>query len=390
MTLDSILQSNSSLLGQNFSELGKPARWLRKKVFLAYDKKEWKVVRLNWFQRILRHVFGAYRSTHLQKVILQLKKYEFKQEWRDDSLDKRLRALWKKAYPNQRCPQYAIKLGNCPDTKQAGVICFAEKHTDYHFRRFIGKTITEHYRPGDIILVEGKPQGRILHAKDSAQTKYVNPDWEIQGWEPAGYSPNHDFNREAKEKVKVIDDFLDKMLKIMNSHQVCTEEEYQVFEREIQLFRKQLPDLVMFFFKPQEREKNLKSTYDRLDFVLKQLKEKEYTKLEGRYALGKTLDMIRSEANRAQYYNPISNKDQRCIKENYSKRNASMISLIQKYRKEGKKVFIIGGGAHFFTVGNSNASSVQKELSHHNNQIFVAEKKFLKYFKKGNRHVTVI
>lgn len=63
---------DSALRGVNIHSLGKGSCCGKK--YLAFDaSKGWSVKRLNWFQCLLRFIFGCYRETHLSTIKRQIK-----------------------------------------------------------------------------------------------------------------------------------------------------------------------------------------------------------------------------------------------------------------------------------------------------------------------------
>lgn len=59
-------------------------------------------------------------------------------------------------------------------------------------------------------------------------------------------------------------------------------------------------------------------------------------------------------------------------------RNASLINEVAKYRKEGRRVFIIAGASHFlqFPAPHKSSANVKKALQEHKFIIITRKKKF--------------
>ncbi|WP_068467336.1 hypothetical protein [Candidatus Protochlamydia phocaeensis] len=97
--------SLSQALNQEFPQgyyegLGQ-GNWLKwQKSYLSHTHEGWRIVHLNLFQRIARHLFGSYASTHLKVVTHYLS------QERDLSpvLLNRMRTVWQKNYPQHPCP----------------------------------------------------------------------------------------------------------------------------------------------------------------------------------------------------------------------------------------------------------------------------------------------
>lgn len=85
-----------------FEELGKKASKDRRKVYLAFNQKRgWHDIRLNRFQRFLRILFGAYKSSHLEFVAKKLADPALASP---ENLKRRINSLWVKTYPLAKSP----------------------------------------------------------------------------------------------------------------------------------------------------------------------------------------------------------------------------------------------------------------------------------------------
>lgn len=148
MKLTECLVKHNSLIGPVCNGLGKSrgSFFGRTKVMLSFsDKKGWNILKLNLCQLFLRKVFGAYSSTHLNRVTKKINEIDLAPN--EAACQARIQTLWTK--------KKVIGKGNT-NLSDAKVICFAETHDDLSFRATIAQTVNAMYRPGDIVLVEGQ------------------------------------------------------------------------------------------------------------------------------------------------------------------------------------------------------------------------------------------
>ena len=79
---------------------GKSSSWRRN--YLSYDstQNQWSIISLNFFERIGRKVFGLFKNTHLNNVIVPLQQLENLPE----GLISRMNQIWQKAHPGESQP----------------------------------------------------------------------------------------------------------------------------------------------------------------------------------------------------------------------------------------------------------------------------------------------
>jgi hypothetical protein len=299
--------------------------------------------------------------------------------------------LWNQIHPKQRLPQYVTKLGNCANDDQVEVFGFAEDHTDPGFRKYIGEVINRNYRPGDMILIEDVHHQKSK-AKDNELTKYVNPEFDVWGWEPPGelVSNKAGFYQKTAEKLKVTEEFVNEISALLDTDKKCTPAEYAVIEQKVHIFQDKIPALVSFFYESEERANEIKQINSLLDLFLSKLNKNEISPPKAAYGFCEVINKHIEERANTMQYKHTSSDDGRILLAANPSRNQSIIGLVQQYRQEGKRVFIIGGANHLLGTGAWDASAVQKELSNHQFQIHVTEKLFSPKYKRGNRHLQLI
>jgi hypothetical protein len=208
-SLEKALQDYTNILGQDYENLGKTQGsccLFRKKNLLSYDvKKGWDVVQLGWIELFLRKL-GFFKSTHLKNVAREWATLKATTDYSNKTLNKHIKNLWKKTYPQQNYPSYFVALGNTAP-KQASVKLFCEEHGDLQLRQAFGKKINKTHKSNDSILVESMSCEKKGMAWDCLQTNFVIWNFGIQGWEPSnietslteGLGPQH-------KKLKNFDD----------------------------------------------------------------------------------------------------------------------------------------------------------------------------------------
>ena len=87
---------------QNYASLGTSHGLLRKKTYLAYnDQAGWQLTHLNIFKRIARF-FGAYQSTHLNKVMPFIQR---ENDVRTIRISNKMIDTWNRTYPKAALPK---------------------------------------------------------------------------------------------------------------------------------------------------------------------------------------------------------------------------------------------------------------------------------------------
>lgn len=168
--------------------------WYKSKSYFSFDKSgNLEIVHLNLIQRIVRQLFGLYPETHLRNVILNWNVYQSKHGLINSELNKKLSILWALHHSDSILiqPPEVFFFGNA-NIGDAEVIGVCQLFSDSTNSKFCGKILSENYRDGDIILVEGVDRGVRISPLQDMQTIQLPSSAEIYGWEPQGYSAYRD------------------------------------------------------------------------------------------------------------------------------------------------------------------------------------------------------
>lgn len=352
-SIQACIAQNAEIIGKNFESVGKSVPWHGRKVYLSYNTHNgWEVLQLNIFQRFLRATGFFYRDSHLKHIQAAWKNEKI----HDASLKKQhplnqiIKTLWNKHY-------YLIARGNSHPEK-AKIFCFGEAHGDYRFRKTIANFIDENYKVGDIILVEGCPVGEI--SLKNKWTRYLKgKDYIVQGWEPTHVNLGKFFLFEATEKTSERIDELGELLADIKTacpeNDICTKEELNKLKVPFDAFIAEYPSLAEYFLVPnneiQVKVKILKRVFSDL----------EAGELSGQELYGLALIVLQDFANNYekvlyhhrqlldQLHDQNLEKLYEEFEEHNKERNKVMCEEIDKGLNAGKKVFVIGGEAHFLT-----------------------------------------
>lgn len=358
-SLHEILALHTESLGNNYENLGKTVGscfWKKKKILLSYhEKKGWNVVQLDCISLLLRKL-GFFKSTHLKTIVKKWEIVKATTDYANPTLNKKIKALWKKSYPQQDFPSYYVILGNC-DPKTAEIKLFCEEHTDQIVRKALGKKINQDYQHGDKILVEVLPAGKISTAEEHRQTQYVKPDYVIQGWEPENIATLeiemlgeqkiafNNFFAAMKDcldfEIKKVNDlaiFIDKIVYFIKlyveSAKYCIKEKIDSITSEkiakIKNFLQELNTLVA-----------IHQTVDNTDFRVK---------LFELYFLIEEMKDQLTIAIEKTYMHNLKPENVKKIVEFFKKRNKSLGKEIDLNCKSEHKVFVIAGMAHFLKL----------------------------------------
>lgn len=180
----SSISSNIHLLGEYSKSHRFPSKHL-----LSVDKNgEWKIRTLNTIQLLLRKIFGCYKDTHLNTIATAWNAYQCKHGNVCPELNDKIAQIWAKHHSTPILSPLAkvVYFGNSK-LSDADVIGICQLHSDPKAAKFTAKIITENYREGDVILVEGIDADKMVTADTIPQTLYFPKNAEIQGWEPVGF-----------------------------------------------------------------------------------------------------------------------------------------------------------------------------------------------------------
>jgi len=395
--------SNLSYLNANLQSLGKYSRkglfW--SKSFLSYDKNgDWKVLQLNIIQVIARKLFGCYKETRLEKVIFGWNDYQAVHGNVCPELSEKLGSLWAKTHPKQillPSPE-VFSFGNAK-LKDAEVIGICELFSDPDNSKFCGKILSEHYRDGDVILVEGVDANTKIAAKQVQQTMFLSKPAEIYGWEPVGFkelseavfestisienqfqsssaiilkllcnvnflaNPNEfKFNNSAVdalglntiEKAKLWEDLLNSSVKnFLNSLDKINERFADNNQTTSEIIQSNItPNSPPADFKTNYHN-FLQTSKDKADcyLLISSLKDvhNQYSKL----------------LQKKKYSSMWSVAQNNFFKNTWGVRQESLCNEVSQNRELKKRVFVCAGAAHFFPNKGKNSSEVIATISEH-------------------------
>lgn len=342
LTLDECLKQNGQNLGADFFHLGRKVGYgclNRRKVLLSYKERSgWKIVFLNPLQLFFRRFFSAYKSTYFNHIFFHLNAIETK-EGATEKCFIRIQDLWIK--------KHLRMVGNSEiGSSAAEVVCFAERHLDEVLRSAFCRLIDQHYRKGDVILVEGLEAEKRKPLKKLFQTKYVKIDGYGYGWEPKDFEKLSRALLENRRQYRLLSQSLHHIKrKIPHNH--LTEEEIRILEKEIELLIKKI-FLLSRYYKGHDPSFAQKSA-QLIQAVFLELKNGLSSGKNLLYVVAKIFAELENEKERALYRNMKETDFQEIIR-GAPRRNASLIQQIEKARNENKRVFVIGGAAHFLQV----------------------------------------
>lgn len=332
--LQTVLQTKQNILGKDCKNLGKRKGFLHfHKVMLSYDAQAgWNVKELNIFQLIFRKIFGAYKSTHLKNIIQNYKN----QTHRNSTLEHRLQSIWAKALPlsSKHPDNQPVILGNSRPSAAQLFGC-PEDHTNKSWRLEMGKFINQHYRSGNIILIEGLPVGKVGKAGSYSITHGVNPDYPVQGWESA----------------KSLDEFEKKLPKRAEWRKksdeliAWTKEDikYPSSQDQFDLVIERYRALANFFYSNNSK---VNSSIELIRSNFTKLNNAQNRDVAFHYLIITLLKNLENNADQAQFafLTPAENQ---IVIDSIKERNISLCQEIEKHLAAGKRVFVIGGAAHF-------------------------------------------
>lgn len=378
--LISILHQNRDFLGENYERIGKKigSGFFGRKVFLSYDKKMgWNIIRLNPLQLLCRNIFGLYRNTHLKHVFKCLAKEKLPSEIVALPFYSRMAKIWA-----EKCLKW---VGNTSVNK-AQVFCFGEKHGDQAYRAAIQQFINENYREGDIVLIEGVKAGEVIKPSDCQLTRELKENCLVMGWEPQNFK---EINQKAFELHEAK---YQELVALMKPFETTFPEECRFNQTEIPLLKKSLEEigdkvleLNQYYRSKDPGVMQVKVFFSNLLQQVTQQKFKEPRACVV-YAIGQVLAKLERVQEKALYRN-LTPEAQKHFLRNAALRDPSLIHEISKNRKEGRRVFVIGGLAHFIqTLHYTSENQVKKELAKHQ-FVVVGRKTIMNKLSRLNRDI---
>lgn len=330
-----------------------------RKILLAYNSQNgWGIKKLNIFQLFLRDVFGLYKSTH-SKTIYRAWKREIGQTQAIDNTIARI--CQKHLLKNRLVEQYlgpvnvniqkhSVTVGNS-DVSGADVICFAENHTDQEFYEKIIKMINRHAHKGDIVLYEGD------EVPDLAPT-LLKKGIGVKNWESNAkaflYSLPSFIENEKKFKaiLKIYEELFPK-----DSY---TQLDGKAFKNKLDVFRQEIVKLGKSLNVPSEMIQKSMKVLEVLSNLISQGKNNnDISKLLSIIAI-RALAPLENYLLMPESY--CTDEERKIIYESIYSRNREMIAIIEQCRKERKRVFVIGGAAHFLRMPETQSRDYTKEI----------------------------
>lgn len=374
MKLNDCLNKYNSVLGENLVNLGgyigKGCN--RKKVLLSFsDKKGWSVRKLNLVQLFFRKILITQKSTHRKHIIKHINQIEEG----DKKVDYIKGILAKRKL---------IGLGNAKFSK-ANVICIAEKHYQNSLQATYSRIINKYYRKGDVILIEGQQANHKLNPDlNNDQAKYFHPsDYDIFGWEPLDTeieaTPSQKIaDKMANECITSYKDFINFFNSLEKSNL-----EFEDISKKANLLKEKIECLNKYY---QSNSDIVVNANHFIDEALGKLKNNR-SDLSFMQFVKKAFVELDKNHEKAALQN-VTEEDIRVAKKTLAARNDSLIREINKYRKEGRRVWVIAGQGHFLHGENdlnfSSVTKVQICLKKHKHVIFVDTKEYSRKLKKYN------
>jgi len=265
------------------------------------------------------------------------------------------------------------------DPDHARVFCFAEKHEKPAFRKEIAEFIQKHYSPGDIILVEGVKSGEVISAKKHQQTSFLPDGYIVEGWEPHNFEElNHNFFKKNDEMYNRLL-ALQKQLKQKLPPKNYEKKDLYELKKFLPQFIKEYNQLAEYYY---VSTKNVKKA---INDLFKRLEKKtlgtDNVKVFYVVVL-KLLQKLEKNQSKPLYKNITSEQAAELIA-NAPIRNESLCHSMEKVLSSGKKVFVIGGLAHFFQAPFSkpeHVAGIKKYLSKYPS-VIVTQKKWYQNLK---------
>lgn len=353
--LISALNQNRAFLGKNYEKIGKRIGFFGRKVFLSHDKTGWSIVRLNLFQLFFRNIFGLYKNTHLSHVYKCLSKEESHAEVAALPFYLRITKIWTEKY---------LKWVGNASLKDAKVICFAETHYDRAYRAAVQQFINENYIEGDIVLTEGVKAGKIVKPRYIQQTRGLKENCLIMGWEPQNFKElNQKAFGPAEAKYQELTSLVELFKTTFPKNCQFNQTEISHLRNSFEEIGNKIVELNQYYQSKKPLIVNIKRT---LSNLLQQVKDHKFEEPRKSllYIISKILTELEKMQEKALYKN-LSPEAAEILKKNAPLRDSSLIHEIQKYRSEGRRIFVIGGLAHFLQTPITSENLVKKELAKH-------------------------
>lgn len=353
--LISALNQNRAFLSESYKQDGKRIDFFGRKAFFSLNKTGLSIIKLNPFQLFLRNTFGFYKNTHLTHVFKYLSKKKSKAEGIVLPFYLRMAKIWTEKY---------LKWVGNASVRDAKVICFGERHGDRAFRAAVQQFINENYREGDIVLIEGVKAGEIVKPRDTQLTRELKENCLVMGWEPQNFK---ELNQNGLGVHKAKYQELLALIKLFETtfpeNCLFNPTEISLLKNSFEEIGNKILELNQYYQSKTPGVKNVKNFFSNLlQHVIEQkFQEPRICVL---YAISKILSELEKVQEKALYKN-LSSEANESLMKNASLRDPSLIHEISKYRQEGRRLFVIGGLAHFLQTPYTSENQVKKELAKH-------------------------
>jgi hypothetical protein len=402
-TLHKVLSNNKTLLGDQYQNLGKSTGSFlyKKRIFLAYNEKknEFDVVTLNVIQIFLRNVFGFYKSTRLAVVANAWDGYKIDNEKLPkelDALDQKLHSAWKRKYPKAAFPTYAIFLAT-DSSQNPRIIAGADIHTDDILHKVFGRTINQHYKPGDLVIVEGVRAG-IVTTKRQGATQHIKESVLLQGWEPEGFEKSTVFDKTIKEVVNPMEQTWVKLRAAVPKDDNFSDQDLIPLEQAIKEFSEAMGQAYAHnYSNAQERENQLSADREFLRKSYAKLKDKSFPQGEKATRGQMWLAIIAqgillkvSDKTEKAKYDHVTKKGWKDAVKRGGIRNASLADQIENALKSGRRVMLTAGALHLINGGPKENMDRILALFQKYSTVLVTNRKFFQQHAFVNGHLREI
>jgi hypothetical protein len=237
---------------------------------------------------------------------------------------------------------------NVESSSKADLFLFPEWHANKEYRKTMNRYINEHYREGDIVLVEGIPAGT---AERNQQVEYLKEGIPVYGWEPQNFK-----ELIAGSSVQKLQEML-KEMKAFPSKFMPMAYDFEAIGSHLDVVISEFQKLAAYFdpkMPPAKIEAEIKRCYEGS-------KTKDNPREVFQVVIVLLLKKLEDKQEKAFLDHETPDEIEKVIK-NVRQRNLSLVTEIQRYHAQGKRVFVIAGAAHFLHWPFSVSSSALKEI----------------------------
>lgn len=234
---------------------------------------------------------------------------------------------------NGKPPASFVTLGNAK-LEEAEVFCLTEKHGSEKDAKRNGEILNKYYRPGDLIFIEGVEIGKSGKAGQYYMTRFVNPDYPVQGWESPNFREHMPFSAEWHE----MSDKLTYFMNLSNPKEAI--EKYPIIAKYVGIDEKKInTNIRIIESNANKKEEVIKYLVFTLSENLEELMTKKYLSLM---------------------------KGKGVPKERIIKGNDSICERLSENKDQNVRKFFITGTAHPLNLpGFPTVNKLQSELQKH-------------------------